>query len=62
MHTLEMSYVESVILSYPGGVKEKSLHEIYWHDLSWKNRWLFWTGVICLLSPFTTYALAYSAY
>ncbi|MDA8241743.1 MAG: hypothetical protein M0Z67_15430 [Nitrospiraceae bacterium] len=51
---LEVSYVESVILSLPGGETDqrKSLREMYWHDLSWKNRWLFWTGVICMLSPF----------
>jgi hypothetical protein len=61
---LEMSYVESIILSPSGrrADREKSLGEIYWHDLSWKNRWLFWTGFFCMLSPFTGSVLARLAY
>jgi hypothetical protein len=51
---LEMSYVESTILSHFGGTAgaRKSLCEIYWRNLSPKNRWLFWSGALCMLSPF----------
>ncbi len=52
---LEVSYVESIIFlqSECGIYRGKKLLQIYWSDLSKKNRWLYWTGVICLLSPFT---------
>ena len=61
---LEMSYVESVILSHSGrgADQRKPLIKIYWHDLSLKNRWLFWTGFLCMLSPFTVSLLARLAY
>jgi hypothetical protein len=61
---IEMSYVESVILLPPDGTTAhtKSLREIYWRDLSWKHRLLFWTGAICLLSSFTVSLLPRAGY
>jgi hypothetical protein len=51
---IEISYVESSIISKSVSrqVKETSLLDIYWYDLSKKDRWLFWTGFIFLFSPF----------
>jgi len=51
---IAISYVESSIISHADSKKlrETSLLEIYWHDLSKQERWLFWTGLILLLSPF----------
>lgn len=50
---IEISYVESRIISKAGVIKlgENSLLEIYWHNLSVKERWIFWTGFILLISP-----------
>ncbi len=61
---LEVSYVESIIISQSeyGLCRGKKLRQIYWSDLSKKNRWLYWTGVICLVSPFTFTILQNSAY
>ena len=62
---MEMSYVESSILSHIGhGINKeetlpKTLRNMYWYSLSWKNRLLFWTGFICMLSPFTIALLAW---
>jgi hypothetical protein len=52
--TIAISYVESSIISNADSKKfrETSLLERYWHDLSKKERWLFWTGLIFLVSPF----------
>lgn len=51
---IEVSYVESRIISKAGAIKlgENSLLEIYWSNLSVKERWIFWTGLILLISPF----------
>ncbi len=51
---LEMSYVESVILTQYGHApgRNRLLRQIYWNDLSWMNRSLFWSGAVLLLSPF----------
>ncbi|MFI5293952.1 MAG: hypothetical protein ACHQ0Y_02880 [Thermodesulfovibrionales bacterium] len=51
---IEVSYVESRIISKAGAIKsgENSLLEIYWSNLSVKERWIFWTGFILLISPF----------
>ena len=51
---IEISYVESRIISKAEAINldENSLLEIYWHNLSVKERWIFWTGFILLISPF----------
>jgi hypothetical protein len=51
---IEVSYVESRIISKAGAIKlgENSLLEIYWSNLSVIERWIFWTGFILLISPF----------
>jgi hypothetical protein len=51
---LEISYVESFILSHSGAGTNpgKSLRKIYWYDLTGRNRLIYWTGFICMLSPF----------
>jgi len=52
---LEISYVQSIIISKGRSIqfRKKTLFDIYWHDLSKKDRWLFWTGFVLLISPFT---------
>lgn len=47
-----ISYVESKIVSRYGDGKHRdsSFAEIYWHSLTGKERLLFWSGVIFLLS------------
>ena len=52
--SIEISYVESSIISksLSRQVRETSLLDIYWCDLSKKGRWLFWTGMFFLISPF----------
>ncbi len=54
MGAIEISYVESRIISRAGAVKsgENSLLERYWSNLSAKERWIFWTGFMLLISPF----------
>jgi hypothetical protein len=49
-----ISYVESSIISNTDSkkLKDTSLLERYWHDLSRQERWMFWTGLIFLMSPF----------
>lgn len=51
---IEISYVESRIISKTGDMKlsENSLLEIYWHNPSVRERWIFWTGIVLLISPF----------
>lgn len=51
---IEISYIESRIISKAGAIKsgENCLLEIYWSNLSVKERWIFWTGFILLISPF----------
>jgi hypothetical protein len=51
---IAISYVESSIIANAVSTKyrETSLLERYWHDLSRPQRWLFWTGLIFLMSPF----------
>ncbi len=51
---IEISYVESRIISKTGAMKlsANSLREIYWLNLSVRERWIFWTGLILLASPF----------
>jgi len=51
---IEISYVESSIISksISRQARETSLLDIYWYDLSGKDRWLFWTGFIFLCSAF----------
>ncbi len=56
---VEMSYVESRIISKAESVKlsENSFREIYWHNLSKKERWIYWTGFLLLVSSFVLIAL-----
>jgi hypothetical protein len=51
---IEISYVESRIISKPETIKysENFLLKTYWHNLSVKERWIFWMGFILLISPF----------
>ena len=50
---VEISYVGSCIISNGSRTgRETSLLDIYWYDLSKKDRWLFWTGFIFLFSAF----------
>ncbi|GEM_PF-7095842 len=51
---MEISYVESRIISKAGAIKlgKNSLLGIYWSNLSVRERWIFWTGFILLISPF----------
>jgi hypothetical protein len=51
---IEMSYIESRIIAKAEAIKlgDHSLLKIYWSNLSVKERWIFWTGFVLLISPF----------
>lgn len=51
---MAISYVESRIIAKndPLQLKGNTLRETYWRNLSGRERWLFWTGLALLFSPF----------
>ncbi len=51
---IAISYVESRMIAKidPQRSVKESLPAIYWHNLSSMERWLFWTGLALLFSPF----------
>jgi hypothetical protein len=51
---ISISYIESGNISNmgPAESRKNSLIDLYWSNLSVKERWIFWTGCIFVLSPF----------
>jgi hypothetical protein len=51
---ITISYIQSRNISRMGSAETGriSLVEAYWSRLTWKERCLFWTGCVLLISPF----------